>query len=271
MTDQTGGAAAAGEPAPLQPPAPTATLTLTPPEPVAAVATTQAPKLAPAVDAAALPGLDAKVDGYLQTLLDGRREVAGVRDQGERRPHDGRRRHPPRRRDVEPAAPDAGQGARARAASARSKVGATLLELRRTVEDLDPSGATRHRSCSASSRSATSSRDYFRRVRERADAARTRSSRRSTTARTSSARTTPRSTWRSSTSGRRWRGCNQYIYIAERARRAARRRRSPSSRPPTRSARRRCARTSCSTSGRSTRTCSPSSRSRSRATSRSTS
>ena len=59
MTDQTGGAAAAGQPAPLQPPAPTATLTLTPPEPMAPVAATAAPKMAPPVDAAAVPGLDA--------------------------------------------------------------------------------------------------------------------------------------------------------------------------------------------------------------------
>ena len=34
-----------------------------------AVAATAAPRMAPAVEAAALPGLDAKVDGYLESLL----------------------------------------------------------------------------------------------------------------------------------------------------------------------------------------------------------
>ena len=50
------------EPAPLQPPAAEASLSLSPPAPLGAVATTQAPKIAPPVDAAALPGLDAKVE-----------------------------------------------------------------------------------------------------------------------------------------------------------------------------------------------------------------
>ena len=61
MTDQ--------QPAPLQPPAAAATLTLNAPPPPQPVAATAAPRMAPAVEAAALPGLDAKVDGYLESLM----------------------------------------------------------------------------------------------------------------------------------------------------------------------------------------------------------
>ena len=62
MTDQ--------QPAPLQPPTVSAApLTLTAPAPPKPVAETAAPRMAPAVEAAALPGLDAKVDGYVQSLM----------------------------------------------------------------------------------------------------------------------------------------------------------------------------------------------------------
>ena len=55
---------------PLQPPlAAESVLTLTAPAPPRPVAATAAPRMAPAVDAAALPGLDAKVDGYLASLM----------------------------------------------------------------------------------------------------------------------------------------------------------------------------------------------------------
>ena len=60
-TTPPGGAAAM----PLQPPA---TLTLTVPEAPAAVAATQAPAMAPQVQAAQVPVLDAKVDEFLQAL-----------------------------------------------------------------------------------------------------------------------------------------------------------------------------------------------------------
>src|SRR4029453_14132715 len=127
MTDQTGGAAAASEPAPLQPPAPTATLTLTPPEPVQVVAATQAPRMAPPVDAAALPGLDAKVDGYLDALLKAdakspqfATQANDVRTMGDEdirraaetsnRPLEARAKRS-RRGDVGPPPPGAGQGA----------------------------------------------------------------------------------------------------------------------------------------------------------------
>lgn len=51
----------------LQPPA-ESILTLTAPGPVAAVATTQAPAMAPRVDEAMLPALDSKVSDYLSSL-----------------------------------------------------------------------------------------------------------------------------------------------------------------------------------------------------------
>ena len=58
------------QPAPLQPPSPAgASLTLTAPPPPPRVAATAAPRMAPAVEAAALPGLDAKVDAYLDSLM----------------------------------------------------------------------------------------------------------------------------------------------------------------------------------------------------------
>ncbi|MGO1340543.1 MAG: toxic anion resistance protein, partial [Cellulosimicrobium funkei] len=57
------------EAAPLQPPAPTETLTLSAPEPVKPVAATQAPALAPRIDEAAIPGLESKVSSYLDQLL----------------------------------------------------------------------------------------------------------------------------------------------------------------------------------------------------------
>ena len=60
--------------------------------------------MAPAVDPAALPGLDAKVDAYLRVAADRRAPVPRVRGQGHRRAHDGRRRHPPGGRDLQPAA-----------------------------------------------------------------------------------------------------------------------------------------------------------------------
>jgi uncharacterized protein YaaN involved in tellurite resistance len=142
MTDQTAGAAAAGEPAPLQPPAPTATLTLTPPEPVAAVAATQAPRMAPPVDAAALPALDAKVDNYVNALLvaDAKSpqfaaQANDVRTMGDQ---DIRRAAETSNRLLQTPVKALNEGG----LSQGSKVGATLVELRRTVEELDPKGAT---------------------------------------------------------------------------------------------------------------------------------
>ena len=132
------------QPAPLQPPAAAeASLTLTAPPPPQPVATTSAPEMAPAVEAAALPGLDAKVDSYLG-LADERRAQF---------PRSSRRRPPtcgpwatatsarrPRRSNRLLKSPV--KALQEGGLSEGSKVGGTLLELRRTVEDLDPKEAT---------------------------------------------------------------------------------------------------------------------------------
>jgi uncharacterized protein YaaN involved in tellurite resistance len=161
MTDQTGGAAAASEPAPLQPPAPAATLTLTPPEPMAPVATTSAPKMAPPVDAAALPGLDAKVDGYLSSLLQAdakspqfAAQANDVRTMGDA---DIRRAAETSNRLLQTPVKALNEGG----LSQGSKVGATLTELRRTVEDLDPKGATGARKLLGVIPFGDKIRDYF--------------------------------------------------------------------------------------------------------------
>src|SRR5262245_41900252 len=131
------------QPAPLQPPAATEpVLTLTAPEPVAAVATTAAPAMAPAVDAAALPGLDAKVDTFLSSLMAAEprspefaAKATDVRAMGDA--------------DIRGAAESSNRllktpvrALQQGGLSEGSKVGGTLIELRRTVEDLDPKGAT---------------------------------------------------------------------------------------------------------------------------------
>src|SRR5690606_42041472 len=62
MTDQAA--------APLDPPDAEDALSLTPPDPVAAVPTTQAPAMAPKVDPEMVPTLTAKADSYLASLLE---------------------------------------------------------------------------------------------------------------------------------------------------------------------------------------------------------
>jgi uncharacterized protein YaaN involved in tellurite resistance len=130
------------QPAPLPPPAAEASLSLTPPAPLGAVGTTQAPKIAPAVDAAALPGLDAKVDGYIDALLGAdahspefAAKANDVRMMGDE--------------DIRKAAETSNRLLNAPVRAMKeggiaegSKVSSTLLDLRRTVEDLDPKGRT---------------------------------------------------------------------------------------------------------------------------------
>ncbi len=72
-----------------------------------------------------------------------------------------------------------------------SKVGGTLLELRRTVEELDPKGAQGSRRILGMIPFGDRLTDYFRKYQSRRRATSTRSCRRSTTARTSCAGTTP--------------------------------------------------------------------------------
>ncbi len=133
-TTPPGGAAAM----PLQPPA---TLTLTVPEAPAAVAATQAPAMAPQVQAAQVPVLDAKVDEFLQALGSAEEksptftaQADAVRSMGDA--------------DIRKAAETSNRllnmpvrALKEGGLSEGSKVGQTLLQLRRTVEDLDPGKA----------------------------------------------------------------------------------------------------------------------------------
>jgi uncharacterized protein YaaN involved in tellurite resistance len=134
--------AGAQEVAPLQPPMEAEpVLALTAPAPVKPVAATSAPKMAPAVDPSALPTLDAKVTGFVSSLLaaaphspEFAAKAADVRTMG-----DG---------DIREAAESSNRLLRTPVRALKegglasgSKVGVTLVELRRTVEDLDPSEA----------------------------------------------------------------------------------------------------------------------------------
>ncbi|GAB3766311.1 toxic anion resistance protein [Microlunatus parietis] len=138
MTDPTQPGAAA--PAPLTPPAGQA-LTLTPPAPVAPIQHTAAPAMAPKVDEAQLPELNGKVDGFLDAVLQAQpkspefeAQAANVRTMGDA---DIRRSAESSNRLLEKPVKSLQEGA----LSEGSKVGNTLLDLRRTVEELDPSGA----------------------------------------------------------------------------------------------------------------------------------
>ncbi|WP_112242833.1 toxic anion resistance protein [Kribbella monticola] len=144
--DNTQGAAAAQAApvqAPLQPPTATAPgLILTAPAPTQPVAATAAPSLAPAVDPAALPGLDSKVDSFLTSLMSAEprspefaQKAGDVRSMGDV--------------DIRHAAESSNRllqspvkALTSGGLSEGSTVGKTLLELRRTVENLDPKEAT---------------------------------------------------------------------------------------------------------------------------------
>ncbi|MFB9314177.1 toxic anion resistance protein [Nocardioides plantarum] len=142
MTAGTPEQPAAGETAvqPLAPPDPVVTLTA--PEPVLQVAETAAPKMAPPVSAAAMPELDAKVDGFMTALTSAQAgspefaaQAENVRTMGDA--------------DIRKAAETSNHmldkpvtALREGGLAQGSAVGKTLLELRRTVEDLDPSQAT---------------------------------------------------------------------------------------------------------------------------------
>ncbi|MCW3157469.1 toxic anion resistance protein [Micropruina sonneratiae] len=129
------GAAAA---MPLQPPA---TLTLTAPEAPPAVTETQAPAMAPQVEAAQVPVLDQKVDEFLTALNSAEEksptfaaQADAVRSMGDA--------------DIRKAAETSNRllntpvrALKEGGLSEGSKVGQTLVQLRRTVEDLDPGKA----------------------------------------------------------------------------------------------------------------------------------
>jgi uncharacterized protein YaaN involved in tellurite resistance len=128
---------------PLQPPlAAESVLTLTAPPPPEAIAATAAPRLAPAVEATALPGLNAKVEDYIGALMAAEprspefaAKATDVRSMGV---EDIRRAAESSNRLLKSPVRALQEGGLAEG----SKVGSTLLELRRTVEDLDPKEAT---------------------------------------------------------------------------------------------------------------------------------
>jgi uncharacterized protein YaaN involved in tellurite resistance len=125
----------------LTPPAETSTLVLTPPEPVAAVAPAKAGGMVP-LDTAALPGLDQKVSDYVTSIvsLDPHSPAFGAKADDIRTMGDD---------DIRAAAESSNRLLQApmRAMSKGdfsegSKVSKSLLELRRTIEDLDPGQAS---------------------------------------------------------------------------------------------------------------------------------
>ncbi len=122
--------------APLAPP--DATLTLTAPEAPKQVVQTQAPQMAPQVAADAVPGLDAKVASFMDALTNAAprspefaRQADNVRTMGDA---DIRRAAETSNRLLDKPVQALKEGA----LSQGSQVGKTLLDLRRTVEDLDP-------------------------------------------------------------------------------------------------------------------------------------
>ncbi|HEY5845218.1 MAG TPA: toxic anion resistance protein [Microlunatus sp.] len=132
---------AAAAPSPLTPPGGD-TLTLTAPPPPQPVAATQAPSIAPQIDPEAVPALDARVDGFLQALTTTQTrspeftaQANNVRTMGD---SDIRKAAETSNRLLQTPVRALKEGGIAEG----SKVGNTLLELRRTVEDLDPSQAT---------------------------------------------------------------------------------------------------------------------------------
>ena len=144
MTDQfaaqSAPAAAAEQVMPLEPP-PGEGFVLTAPAPARPIAETAAPRMAPAVPQAALPGLDSKVDTYLDGLLrttakspEWEIKAADVRSMGMT---EIRFAAESSNRMLQMPVKALNEGG----LSANSKVGQTLLDLRRTVEDLDPGQA----------------------------------------------------------------------------------------------------------------------------------
>ena len=126
--------------APLAPPEDV--LTLSAPEPPKPVTTTQAPRMAPAVQADAVPALDARVDTFMQALTTAAprspefaQQAEVVRTMGDA---DIRKAAETSNRLLQQPVRALKEGGLAEG----STVGKTLLELRRTVEDLDPSQVT---------------------------------------------------------------------------------------------------------------------------------
>lgn len=133
MTDQPLAA-----PQPLPEPGP---LTLTAPAPSEPVAETAAPKMAPQVDPQAVPALDKKVEDFLHGLTQSEtrspefaKRAADVRTMGDAEIRSAAETSNRLLKSPVRALQEGG-------VSKESKVGRTLMELRRTVEDLDPAEA----------------------------------------------------------------------------------------------------------------------------------
>lgn len=130
------GSGAAVQAAPLAPPS---MLTLNAPEAPAAVTATQAPQMAPQVEAAQVPVLDAKVDEFMKALDTAEvksptfsAQADAVRTMGD---SDIRKAAETSNRLLNTPVRALKEGGIAEG----SKVGQTLIQLRRTIEDLDPS------------------------------------------------------------------------------------------------------------------------------------
>ncbi|GEK20178.1 toxic anion resistance protein [Cellulomonas xylanilytica] len=151
------------EAAPLQPPAPQSVFALEAPAPVAPVATTAAPAMAPQIPEAALPGLNAKVDSYVTGLMAaqiGSPEMAGkaddIRLMGD---SDIRAAADTSNRLLQMPVKELREGG----VSGTSQVSKSLLDLRKTVESLDPSEATIGKKLLGLIPFGDSLTDYFRR------------------------------------------------------------------------------------------------------------
>lgn len=135
------------QPAPLTPPAglapgAEAVLTLEAPPAPAPVTTTQAPRMAPQVKAEQVPVLDQKVDAFMTAMTGAEprspemeAQATAVRGMGD---NDIRKAADTSNRLLQQPVKAMNEGG----LSQGSQIGKTLLELRRTVEDLDPSQAT---------------------------------------------------------------------------------------------------------------------------------
>jgi uncharacterized protein YaaN involved in tellurite resistance len=163
MSEPSSAAApAAAAPAPLAPPTGLASpFALTPPAASPVVAETQAPSMAPAVDAAAVPGLDAKVESYLAGLMtaDPKSPDFAARGNDVRTMGDAeiRKAADTSNRLLKVPVKAINEGG----LSNGSKVGTTLVELRRTVEDLDPKGASGAKKLLGMIPMGNKLRDYF--------------------------------------------------------------------------------------------------------------
>ena len=154
-------AAPAAEATQLAPPDPNAALTLTAPAPVPAIATTAASSMVP-LDQAALPGLDKMVSDYVGSLVsldehspEFAQKAESIRTMGD---DDIRAAANVSNRMLDEPVKAMTKGG----FDAGSQVSSTLLELRRQVEDLDPSKASGVRKLLGIIPFGDKLRDYFR-------------------------------------------------------------------------------------------------------------